>query len=66
MLRRLCRRYFFDSSWRTRDEGHSVKTPQSGIQVNNIGPAKWNLVLNNAKNVQDDDGVVDVDIAIVV
>ena len=36
------------------------------IQVSDNDPAKWNLALNNAKNVQDDDGVVDVVIAIVV
>ncbi|MDP2818128.1 MAG: DsrE family protein [Polaromonas sp.] len=36
------------------------------IQVSDNDPAKWNLALNNAKNVQDDVGAANVDIAIVV
>ena len=35
------------------------------IQVSDNDPAKWNLALNNAKNVQDDVGAANVDIAIV-
>ena len=35
------------------------------IQVSDSDPAKWNLALNNAKNVQDDVGAANVDIAIV-
>lgn len=35
------------------------------IQVSDNDPAKWNLALNNAKNVQDDIGAANVDIAIV-
>ena len=35
------------------------------IQVSDIDPAKWNLALNNAKNLQDDVGAANVDIEIV-
>ncbi|MDP1954478.1 MAG: DsrE family protein [Polaromonas sp.] len=35
------------------------------IQVSDNDPAKWNLALNNAKNVQDDVGAANVDIAII-
>ena len=35
------------------------------IQVSDNDPAKWNLALNNAKNLQDDVGTAQVDIEIV-
>jgi intracellular sulfur oxidation DsrE/DsrF family protein len=35
------------------------------IQVSDDDPAKWNLALNNAKNLQDDVGAGNVDIEIV-
>jgi uncharacterized protein len=35
------------------------------IQVSDGDPAKWNLALNNAKNLQDDVGAANVDIEIV-
>jgi len=35
------------------------------IQVSDNDPAKWNLALNNAKNVQDDVGAANVDITLV-
>ena len=35
------------------------------IQVSDNDPPKWNLALNNAKNVQDDVGAANVDIEIV-
>ena len=35
------------------------------IQVSDNDPAKWNLALNNAKNVQDDLGAANVEIEIV-
>lgn len=35
------------------------------LQVSDNDPAKWNLALNNAKNVQDDVGATNVDIEIV-
>ena len=35
------------------------------LQVSDNDPAKWNLALNNAKNVQDDVGAANVDIEIV-
>lgn len=35
------------------------------IQMSDNDPAKWNLALNNAKNLQDDVGAANVDIAIV-
>lgn len=36
------------------------------IQVSDNDPAKWNLALNNAKNLQDDVGAANVDIEVVV
>ena len=44
----------------------SQKRHKLVIQVSDNDPAKWNLALNNAKNVQDDVGAANVDIAIVV
>lgn len=35
------------------------------IQISDNDPAKWNLALNNAKNLQDDVGGANVDIEIV-
>ena len=35
------------------------------IQVSDSDPAKWNLALNNAKNLQEDVGAANVDIEIV-
>lgn len=35
------------------------------IQMSDADPAKWNLALNNAKNLQDDVGAANVDIEIV-
>lgn len=35
------------------------------VQVSDADPAKWNLALNNAKNVQTDLGAANVDIEIV-
>lgn len=35
------------------------------IQVSDSDPAKWNLALNNAKNLQDDVGAANVDIEVV-
>ena len=36
------------------------------VQVSDHEPARWNLALNNIKNVQDDVGAANVDIEIVV
>ena len=41
------------------------KRHQLVLQVSDSDPAKWNLALNNAKNVQDDVGAANVDIEIV-
>ena len=47
----------------------ALKSPQKRhkivIQVSDNDPAKWNLALNNAKNLQDDVGAANVDIEIV-
>lgn len=43
---------------------HAGKT-QVVLQVSDDDPKKWNLVLNNAKNIQKDLGAKNVDIAIV-
>jgi len=42
-----------------------IKRYKIVIQVSDIDPAKWNLALNNAKNLQDDVGATNVDIEIV-
>ena len=42
-----------------------VKRHKIVIQVSDSDPAKWNLALNNAKNLQDDVGASNVDIEIV-
>ena len=44
----------------------SPKKHKLVIQVSDSDPAKWNLALNNAKNVQDDVGAANVDIEVVV
>jgi hypothetical protein len=41
-------------------KGHKIV-----IQVSDNDPTKWNLALNNAKNLQDDVGAANVDIEIV-
>jgi hypothetical protein len=46
--------------WRVADRRHGIV-----IQVSDNDPAKWNLALNNAKNLQDDVGAANVDIEIV-
>lgn len=43
----------------------STKRHKIVIQVSDSDPAKWNLALNNAKNLQDDVGASNVDIEIV-
>ena len=45
----------------------STGTKRQGIviQVSDNDPAKWNLALNNAKNLQDDVGAANVEIEIV-
>jgi intracellular sulfur oxidation DsrE/DsrF family protein len=48
---------------------HAQQAPQRGrivVQVSENDPAKWNLALNNAKNVQADLGASNVDVEIVV
>ena len=46
--------------WATGQKRHKIV-----IQVSDNDPAKWNLALNNAKNLQDDVGAANVDIEIV-
>ena len=43
----------------------SQKKHKLVIQVSDNDPAKWNLALNNAKNLQDDLGAANVDLEIV-
>lgn len=43
----------------------AVKRNRIVIQVSDNDPAKWNLALNNAKNLQEDVGAANVDIEIV-
>lgn len=45
--------------------GASRKRHKIVIQVSDDDPAKWNLALNNAKNLQDDVGAANVDVEIV-
>jgi intracellular sulfur oxidation DsrE/DsrF family protein len=44
---------------------NSQKRYKIVIQVSDNDPAKWNLALNNARNVQEDVGATDVDVEIV-
>jgi len=46
-------------------QGAGAKRNRLVIQVSDNDPAKWNLALNNAKNLQDDVGAANVDIEIV-
>ena len=43
----------------------TVKRQKLLIQMSEADPAKWNMALNNAKNVQDELGAANVDIEIV-
>ncbi len=43
----------------------SAKRQQLLIQVSDADPARWNMALNNAKNVQDELGAANIDIEIV-
>lgn len=45
--------------------GTASKRHKLVLQVSDADPAKWNLALNNAKNVQDDLGATQVDVEIV-
>ena len=51
----------------TRATGQNVSQKQHKIviQVSDNDPAKWNLALSNAKNLQEDVGAANVDIEIV-
>ena len=51
----------------TRATGQNVSQNQHKIviQVSDNDPAKWNLALSNAKNLQEDVGAANVDIEIV-
>ena len=52
----------------TSAPAHAQQAPVRGkvvMQVSDADPAKWNLALNNAKNVQTDLGAANVDIEIV-
>jgi uncharacterized protein len=43
----------------------SAKRQKLLIQMSDADPAKWNMALNNAKNVQDELGAANVDIELV-
>ena len=44
---------------------NTAKRQQLLIQVSDADPARWNMALNNAKNVQDELGAANIDIEIV-
>ena len=48
------------NTWAAGTKRHKIV-----IQVSDNDPAKWNLALNNAKNLQDDVGAANVDIEFV-
>jgi len=48
-----------------RAQAGSAQRNRVVIQVSDGDPAKWNLALNNAKNLQADLGAANVDIEIV-
>lgn len=60
---------FFIAAHAQNHGATALKSPQKRhkivIQVSDNDPAKWNLALNNAKNLQDDVGAANVDIEIV-
>lgn len=56
---------FFIAAYAQGTGASGQKRHKLVIQVSDNDPAKWNLALNNAKNVQDDVGAANVDIAIV-
>lgn len=60
---------FFIAAHAQNQGGTALKDPKKRhkivIQVSDNDPAKWNLALNNAKNLQDDVGAANVDIEIV-
>ena len=43
----------------------AAKKPRVVVQVSEADPARWNLVLNNVKNLQDDLGAANVEIEVV-
>ena len=51
--------------------GSSAQAPQASVrpkvvlQMTEADPAKWNLALNNAKNIQTDLGAANVDVELV-
>ena len=51
---------------RATGQNDSQKRHKIVIQVSDGDPAKWNLALSNAKNLQEDVGAANVDIEIVV
>ena len=56
---------FFIAASAQNTSGAGQKRHKIVIQVSDNDPAKWNLALNNAKNLQDDVGAANVDIEIV-
>jgi intracellular sulfur oxidation DsrE/DsrF family protein len=52
-------------SWLASAQTASAKPHKIIIQVSDNDPAKWNLALNNARNLQEDVGADKVDIEIV-
>ena len=60
---------FFIAAQAQNQGATALKSPQKRhkivIQVSDNDPVKWNLALNNAKNLQDDVGAANVDIEIV-
>jgi intracellular sulfur oxidation DsrE/DsrF family protein len=60
---------FFISAHEQNQGATALKSPPKRhkivIQVSDNDPVKWNLALNNAKNLQDDVGAANVDIEIV-
>lgn len=56
---------FSIASYAQNTAGTTQKRHRLVLQVSDSDPAKWNLALNNARNVQDDLGAANVDVEIV-
>ena len=52
------------ATWPARAQDAAKKT-RVVVQVSEADPARWNLVLNNVKNLQDDLGAANVEIEVV-
>jgi uncharacterized protein len=70
MLKRTILTGFLSATFLVAARAQSKATPSQkqyklAIQMSDNDPAKWNLALNNAKNVQDELGATNIEVEIV-